>query len=135
MAPGNSQSVRLAFLTVFSRSCHLPLSLSFHFLSYTCPYPQRSLSVSTWFNPKRQLSLLFSLIDTILFYILFCYDEISQARTHAHAQTHTDDYRHQIAKLLAGMRTLSLQDSVTSERSGDRFGFPLASVAKAKGAL
>lgn len=86
-APGNSQSVRLASLTVFSRSCHLPLSLSFPFLSYTYPYPQLSLSFSTWFNPKRQLLLPFlsHRHHFVLRFVLLWWDQSSMC---ARAQTH-----------------------------------------------
>lgn len=38
--------------------------------------------------PRDNYHYLSSLIDTILFYILFCYDEISQAHAHTFTNTH-----------------------------------------------
>lgn len=65
------------------------LSLS----SHTPIHIRNSLSLSQLgLIPRDNYYYLSSLIDTILFYVLFCYDEISQACAHVHK--HTDDCRY-----------------------------------------
>lgn len=59
--------------------------------SHTPVHIHNSLSLSQpGLISRDNYHYLSSLIDTILLYILFCYDEISQACTHKHTQMNSD---------------------------------------------
>lgn len=56
--------------------------------SHTPVHIRHSLSLSQpGLIPRDNYHYISSLIDIILFYILICYDEISQASTHMHKHT------------------------------------------------